>query len=361
VRLIDGTGSAPQEDMRIDIAGGKITAVQAASAHSPYPPNAKVLGLTGKTVIPGLVGMHEHLFYPTPQQPPGGVALYGEAPDSAPRLYLAGGVTTARTAGSLEPYTDLELKREIDAGLLPGPKLDVTGPYLEGKGTFALQMHALADADDAARTVDYWAAEGVTSFKAYNFLTADELKAAIDATAAYRGVPLVWPSTADLQRSRLDYAAVSGGAPSTLVDTARRASGEGVLVGRANGTSAAANVRWTLLFEDRSSEFSGPLEGVNRAADLYAELFAASGNLVPIDMEVTGIGDLREYANVQTYLESLTFVSHVTVVALTGDTIRFRLVSRGGADSLQRTLALNGRLQPVAAGDIGTLRFQLRR
>jgi imidazolonepropionase-like amidohydrolase len=69
--------------------------------------------------------------------------------------------------------------------LLPGPKLDVTGPYLEGKGSFAIQMHALADADDAARTVDYWAAEGVTSFKAYNYLTADELKAAIDHAHAH--------------------------------------------------------------------------------------------------------------------------------------------------------------------------------
>jgi imidazolonepropionase-like amidohydrolase len=46
-------------------------------------------------------------------------------------------------------------------------------------------MHTLADADDAARTVDYWAAEGVTSFKAYNYLTADELKAAIDHAHAH--------------------------------------------------------------------------------------------------------------------------------------------------------------------------------
>jgi imidazolonepropionase-like amidohydrolase len=184
-RLIDGTGSAPQEDMRVDIAGGKITAVQSANMHTPYPPNAKVLDMTGKTLIPGLVGMHEHLFYPAPQQPEGGVALYLEAADSAPRLYLAGGVTTARTAGSMEPYTDLELKQEIDAGQRPGPKLDVTGPYLEGKGTFAVQMHQLADAEDAARTVDYWAAEGVTSFKAYNYLTADELKAAIDRAHAH--------------------------------------------------------------------------------------------------------------------------------------------------------------------------------
>lgn len=194
-------------------------------------------------------------------------------------------------------------------------------------------------------------------------ITADstsELKAAIDATAAFRGVPLVWPSAADLQRNRLDYAAVSGGTPSTLVETARRASGEGVLVGRAGGTSAAANVRWTLLYQDRTSEFSGPLEGVNRAADLYAELFAASGNLAPVDIEVSGVADLRDYASAQSYLESLTFISHVSVVGLTGGSIRFRLTTRGGAESLRRALSLNGPLQPIAPGDAGLLRFELR-
>jgi imidazolonepropionase-like amidohydrolase len=185
VRVIDGTGSAPQENMRVDIAGGTITALRTADDHSLYPANAKVLDLTGKTLIPGLVGMHEHLFYPTPQMPEDGVAFYGEAADSAPRLYLAGGVTSARTAGSVEPFTDLELKKLIDAGKVPGPKLDVTGPYLEGKGTFAVQFHQLTDAADAARTVDYWAGEGVTSFKAYNYLTADELKAAIDHAHAH--------------------------------------------------------------------------------------------------------------------------------------------------------------------------------
>ncbi len=189
VTLIDGTGAAPQQDMRIEVAGGRIIAVQPASPSIPYPPNAKVLDLTGKTVIPGVVGMHEHLFYPLPERPDAGNAIYGEMADSAPRLYLAGGVTTARTAGSVEPYTDLELKKQIDAGLIPGPKLDVTGPYLEGMGTFAVQMHQLTDADDAARTVDYWASEGVTSFKAYNYITADELRMAIHH-AHFRGLKI---------------------------------------------------------------------------------------------------------------------------------------------------------------------------
>lgn len=185
VRLIDGTGGAPQEDMRIDIAAGKITAVSAANANTAYPPGAKVLDMTGKTIIPGLVGMHEHLFYPSPQRPQDGAYFYGESIDSAPRLYLAGGVTTARTGGSLDPYTDLELKRAIDDGQTPGPKLDVTGPYLEGAGKFAIQMHQLTGPEDAARLVDYWAAEGATSFKAYNYLTPEELKAAIDHAHAH--------------------------------------------------------------------------------------------------------------------------------------------------------------------------------
>ena len=172
------------------IAGGKIAAVAQESAARTgaalgFGPDANIVDMPGKTVIRGRVGLLENLFYPAPVQPGGGVALYGEAADSAPRLYLAGGVTTARTAGSLEPYTDLELKKAIDAGMEPGPKLDVTGPYLEGKGTFALQMHQLSDAGDAARTVDYWAAEGATSFKAYMYITPAELKAAVERAHAH--------------------------------------------------------------------------------------------------------------------------------------------------------------------------------
>ena len=188
-----------------------------------------------------------------------------------------------------------------------------------------------------------------------------DLKSAIDAASAVRGVPLLWPSAADIQRNHLDYASFNASGPAALGEIGRRLGGEGVLIGRANNSSASASVRWTHLFQDRSSEYAGALEGVNRAADLYAGLFAASGNLVPSDIEVTGVGDLRGYASVQTYLESLTFISHVSVLSLTGDTVRFRLDTRGGTESLHRSLSLTGRLQPIAAGDNGIQRFQLRR
>ncbi|HEV7714510.1 MAG TPA: hypothetical protein VGO53_02875, partial [Steroidobacteraceae bacterium] len=180
VRVIDGTGAAPAEDQRIDIEGGKITRVQSAKLRNAFPANARILDLTGKTVIPGLVGMHEHLFYPTPGRGSDGVALYGEMGDSAPRLYLAAGVTTARTAGSLEPYTDLALKKMIDAGQVPGPKLQVTGPYIGDYDGVIPQLHTLDGPEDAGRTVDYWAAEGATSFKAYMSIKSAELKAAIE-------------------------------------------------------------------------------------------------------------------------------------------------------------------------------------
>src|SRR5580692_7708888 len=86
VRVIDGTGAAAAEDQRIDIEAGKITRVQSAKLRNAFPPNAKVLDLSGKTVIPGLVGMHEHLFYPTPGDgTPGYQQMYGEMADSAPR------------------------------------------------------------------------------------------------------------------------------------------------------------------------------------------------------------------------------------------------------------------------------------
>jgi imidazolonepropionase-like amidohydrolase len=174
VRVIDGTGAAPAENQTLVISDGKIQSVTSADL-ATVPSGAQVLDLSGYTVIPGLVGMHDHMFYPS-----GRVSIYNEMAYSFPKLYLGAGVTTIRTTGSIEPYTDLELKREIDAGQIPGPKIHVTGPYLEGPGAFTPQMHVLSGPDDARRLVDYWADEGVTSYKAYMHITPEELKAAID-------------------------------------------------------------------------------------------------------------------------------------------------------------------------------------
>ncbi len=179
VRVIDGTGAVAREDQTVVISRGKIESVSDAASAS-VPKDALVLDLHGYSVIPGLVGMHDHMFYPM------GNGIFGEMGFSFPRLYLAGGVTTIRTTGALEPYTDLELKKQIDKGETPGPKIHVTGPYLEGAGSWALQMHQLTGPDDATRTVNFWLDQGVDNFKAYMFITPAELSAAV-AAAHKRG------------------------------------------------------------------------------------------------------------------------------------------------------------------------------
>jgi imidazolonepropionase-like amidohydrolase len=191
VRIIDGTGAPAVEDQNVVIEDGKITAIQ-SGADVAGDKTAAVLDLRGHTVIPGIVGMHDHLFYIVrpnldSRRHHDDPLLVTQMTFSAPRLYLASGVTTMRTTGSVEPYADLNLKKDIDAGKLPGPHLDVTGPYLEGAESYFLQMPHLMSADDARQTVEYWADRGVTSFKAYMNITRAELKAAIDA-AHKRGI-----------------------------------------------------------------------------------------------------------------------------------------------------------------------------
>lgn len=183
VQIIDGAGGAPLPDRNISVEDGRIIAIS-SGMDQPQSDGTTVLDLRGYSVMPGIVGMHDHLFYlARPNLGADGnfdkPALFLPATISASRLYLANGVTTMRTTGSISPYTDLKLKRTIDRGEIPGPHLDVTGPYLDGPGNANLQMQELTGPEDAVQTVAYWAARGVTSFKAYKYITRAELAAVV--------------------------------------------------------------------------------------------------------------------------------------------------------------------------------------
>src|SRR5687768_12785690 len=173
VRVIDGTGAAPLENQTIIIGDGKI---QRIGPNLTVPAGAHVIDLKEHTVLPGLVGMHNHMFFPMGGSPP----MYSNMGTSFPRLYLALGVTTIRTTGSVAPYSDLEIKKLIDSGRMIGPKMHITAPYLEGRGSFTPVMHTLTGADDARRMVNFWADQGATSFKAYMNITRAELRAAVE-------------------------------------------------------------------------------------------------------------------------------------------------------------------------------------
>jgi len=175
VRVIDGTGAPAKDDQTIIISDGKIQSVESA-ATTKIPANAQTLELNGYTVLPGLVGMHNHMFFPMGGSPP----MYSNMGISFPRLYLALGVTTIRTTGSVAPYSDLEIKKLIDAGRMIGPKMHITAPYLEGRGSFTPVMHTLTGPEDARRMVNFWADLGATSFKAYMNISRAELRAVVE-------------------------------------------------------------------------------------------------------------------------------------------------------------------------------------
>lgn len=184
IRVIDGTGQPAREDQTLIIRDGTIATIGDAIS-TAIPPGAKVLDLPDHSVIPGLVGMHDHMFYPQPvnlagQRVRGVLQFEQQSSFTFPRLYLAAGVTSLRTTASVEPYADLNLKHWIDAGKIPGPKIHVTGPYLEGKGNFRLPIHELTGPEDAHKNVEFWADQGVTSFKAFVHITTAELSAVID-------------------------------------------------------------------------------------------------------------------------------------------------------------------------------------
>ena len=177
--LIDGTGSAVKPHQTVIIINGKINWI-GDDTKAVIPKVAKTIDLNGKTLMPGLVMLHEHM-YISAHSMETRQAIVHQLPATFPRLYLAAGATTIRTAGNIEPYSDMNLKKDIDAGKIPGPSIEVTAPYMEGNQSVFQQMNKLDKPEDAVSFVNYWADQGFTSFKGYMFIDKPTLKAAIDA------------------------------------------------------------------------------------------------------------------------------------------------------------------------------------
>ena len=171
VRLVDGTGTPVRADQTVVLRRDRIEAVGPAGKLA-IPAGALVLDLQGHTVLPGLVGLHEHTYF-------GGVKQFTEMRVSAPLLYLAFGVTTAMTAGSRSPAIELDLKRRVDRGAIPGPRFHVSGPYLSGQSGGPVNVVGVTTPDEVRRVVAQWADSGATWFKFLGGVTRDVVRAAI--------------------------------------------------------------------------------------------------------------------------------------------------------------------------------------
>ena len=134
-RLIDGRGGAPMASPVVIIHGDRIEHVGSGLA---IPSGARVIDLGGATLLPGLVDLHTHLTSTGVhwedellKTTPGQAALYGA---SNARVTLLAGFTTCRDMGPTWPYTDIDLRKAIDEGVVPGPRLMASGNYVSPTG-----------------------------------------------------------------------------------------------------------------------------------------------------------------------------------------------------------------------------------
>ncbi|MFN0177410.1 MAG: amidohydrolase family protein [Gemmatimonadales bacterium] len=171
-RLIDGTGAPIRDGQTIVIRNGRFHAVGDPRLIT-VPAGAKKHDLAGATVIPGMIDLHAHQYFYSS-------AGLTQMAVSAPRLYLGGGITTVRTAGAQMPYDEINTKRDIDRGLAPGPRMHITGPYLDGPDAGPGRDRRLETPEEARRVVAYWASEGATWLKFSGSVTREVLSAAIE-------------------------------------------------------------------------------------------------------------------------------------------------------------------------------------
>jgi len=169
--VVDGTGGPVKTDQTLIIIRGRIAAM-GKSGGVEIPGAVRVWDCTGQTLIPGMIMMHEHMFYGE-SVPPQYLGL--EMPVSFPRLYLAGGVTTMRTGGSVEAHTDLNIRDQIREGKFPGPDIDVTAPYIERAALPIPEVLFIKSPEDAVKNMNYWISNGCTSFKVYMDITKADL------------------------------------------------------------------------------------------------------------------------------------------------------------------------------------------
>ena len=152
--LIDGIGGSPVEDAVVVIKGGRISSVGEADA-TPVPIGAEVIDVTGKTVMPGLINCHAHLCLD------GNPDTFGVLKQRSftenvlmaakhAEATLRAGVTTVRDLGGWEGI-DLGLKKAINDGVIPGPRMLVSGKLLCMTGGTVHIMGREVDGPDEAR------------------------------------------------------------------------------------------------------------------------------------------------------------------------------------------------------------------
>ncbi len=193
--LLDVRTGKVMADQCLVVKEGRIAAVGAWSEISAKAPKgAKVLDLSNQWVMPGLIEAHTHVLLQGNRfsQDYADQILKESVPyrilraSASARAALNWGFTTLRDLGSEGAgYADVDLKKAIEAGVVPGPRLFVAGKAFSATGTYPLQNYAWElDLPSGVRVVD-----GV---EAIRVAVRDEVRRGVDWIKVYvdRGTTL---------------------------------------------------------------------------------------------------------------------------------------------------------------------------
>jgi imidazolonepropionase-like amidohydrolase len=197
-RVIDGYGGPVIENGVVLVAGERIVAV-GREGEVAVPQGATVIDANGMTVMPGLIDMHVHLHILGHGDYKRWDDLYGKRDSDvvmpiAARQLLMAGVTSARDLGArLDDI--LAVKRRIAAGTIPGPRLFVSGPFIQHAPYEEYERDlrwGVSGTEDARRKVQRLADAGVDFIKLIDQdqMTGDEVRAVVE-TAHQNRLPVV--------------------------------------------------------------------------------------------------------------------------------------------------------------------------
>jgi imidazolonepropionase-like amidohydrolase len=135
-RLIDGTGAAPIRNAIVIVTNNKITAVgDAASVR--IPAGVKVIDLGDVTLLPGFIDAHTHQVGRVLGDPEGETSSVKDFESFTAILgvlhardTLMAGFTTVRNVGASGPFNDMALRKAINEGWTPGPRMQTAGHAL---------------------------------------------------------------------------------------------------------------------------------------------------------------------------------------------------------------------------------------